>query len=64
MALLFTSIFTFAQIPMDWLDGRVSAFADWVKAAMPPGDLRDLITDGAIAGAGRVLVFVPQIMIL
>jgi ferrous iron transport protein B len=35
-----------------------------VKAAMPPGDLRDLITDGAIAGVGGVLVFLPQIMIL
>ena len=64
MTLLFVSIFTFAQIPMDWLDGRVSALADWVKSALPPGDLRDLTTDGAIAGAGRVMVFVPQILIL
>lgn len=64
MGTLFLSIFTFAQVPMDWLDGRVSALADWVKTAMPAGDLRSLITDGAIAGAGRVLVFVPQILIL
>ena len=64
MGMLFFSIFTFAQVPMDWLDDRVSLLADWVKAAMAPGDLRDLITDGAIAGAGRVLVFVPQILIL
>jgi len=64
MGTLFLSIFTFAQVPMDWLDERVSLLADWVKSAMPAGDLRDLITDGAIAGAGRVLVFVPQILIL
>ena len=64
MGTLFLSIFTFAQVPMDWLDERVSQLADWVKNAMPAGDLRDLITDGAIAGAGRVLVFVPQILIL
>ncbi|MCX6952775.1 MAG: ferrous iron transport protein B [Verrucomicrobia bacterium] len=64
MGTLFLSIFTFAQVPMDWLDERVSLLADWVKNAMPAGDLRDLITDGAIAGAGRVLVFVPQILIL
>ena len=64
MGLLFWSIFTFAQVPMEWLDNRVSVFADWVKAAMPAGDLRDLITDGAIAGVGRVIVFVPQILIL
>jgi ferrous iron transport protein B len=64
MAALFISIFTLAQYPMDWLDEHMSAIADWVKGAMPAGDLRDLITDGAIAGAGRVIVFVPQIMIL
>ena len=28
------------------------------------GDLRDLFTDGAIAGVGGVLVFLPQILIL
>lgn len=64
MTALFLSIFSFAQIPMDWLDGRVSGIADWVKSAMAPGDLRDLITDGAIGGAGRVVVFLPQILIL
>lgn len=64
MGLLFLSIFTFAQVPMDFLDDQVSALADWVKGAMPPGDLRDLISDGVIVGVGRVLVFVPQILIL
>ncbi len=64
MIALFLSIFSFAQVPMDWLDGRVSGIADWVKSAMAPGDLRDLITDGVIGGAGRVVVFLPQILIL
>lgn len=64
MGTLFLSIFTFAQFPMDLLDGWVSALADWVKNTMPAGELRDLITDGAIAGSGRVLVFVPQILVL
>ncbi len=64
MGTLFLSIFTFAQVPMDLLDGGVSALADWIKNTMPAGELRDLITDGAIAGSGRVLVFVPQILIL
>jgi ferrous iron transport protein B len=31
---------------------------------MPPGDLRDLIVDGAIAGVGGVVIFLPQILIL
>ncbi|KXU36185.1 ferrous iron transporter B [Cephaloticoccus capnophilus] len=64
MTLIFFSIFTFAEYPMDWIDGSVASFADWVKEALPEGDLRDLITDGAIAGVGGVVVFLPQILIL
>lgn len=64
MTLLFLSIFTLAEVPMNWMDGRIAAFSNWVKASMPPGDLRDLITAGAIGGVGGVLVFLPQILIL
>jgi ferrous iron transport protein B len=64
MALLFLSIFTLAEYPMNLIDAQVARLADWVKASMPAGDLRDLITDGAIAGVGGVVVFLPQILIL
>jgi ferrous iron transport protein B len=64
MTLLFLSIFTLAEYPMNWIDSHVAALGDWVKGAMAPGDLRDLITDGAIAGVGGVIVFLPQILIL
>ena len=64
MAVLFLSIFTLAQYPMDWIDGRITALADWLRGAMPPGDLRALLTDGVISGAGRVVEFLPQILIL
>ncbi|MBP6507049.1 MAG: ferrous iron transport protein B [Opitutaceae bacterium] len=64
MTLLFLSIFTFAEYPMNWIDGHVAALADWVKGVMTPGDLRSLITDGAIAGVGGVIIFLPQILIL
>jgi ferrous iron transport protein B len=64
MAALFLSIFTLAEYPMNWIDGAVSGLSDWVKAAMPAGDLRDLLTDGAIAGVGGVVIFLPQILIL
>jgi ferrous iron transport protein B len=50
--------------PMDWIGVHVAALADWVKGVMPPGDLRDLITDGAIAGVGTMVTFLPQILIL
>lgn len=64
MTLLFLSIFTFAEYPMNFIDVHMAALADWVKASMPAGDLRDLITDGAIAGVGGVIIFLPQILIL
>ncbi|MDE3084336.1 MAG: ferrous iron transport protein B [Verrucomicrobiota bacterium] len=64
MAALFLSIFTLAQYPMDWIDGQVTALANWLRAVMPAGDLRALLTDGVIAGVGRVIQFLPQILIL
>ncbi len=64
MAALFLSIFTLAEYPMGLIEDGLAALADQVKAAMPEGDLRDLITDGAIAGVGGVVVFLPQILIL
>lgn len=64
MTALFLSIFTLAEYPMGLIEDAVAAVAGWVTTAMPAGDLRDLITDGAIAGVGGVLVFLPQILIL
>ena len=64
MTVLFLSIFTLAEYPMNWIDAQVATLGAWVKGVMPPGDLRDLITDGAIAGVGGVVVFLPQILIL
>ncbi len=64
MTLLFVSIFTLAQGPMDWIDDRTAALANWVKSIMPEGDFRNLLTDGAIAGVGGIINFLPQILIL
>src|SRR4051812_31869377 len=64
MTALFISIFTLAEAPMNWIDDHVALFSTWVKHVMPEGDLRDLITDGAIGGVGGVIKFLPQILIL
>ncbi len=64
MAALFFSIFTLAEYPMNWIDAHVAALSGWVKGAMAPGDLRDLLTDGVLAGVGGIVVFLPQILIL
>ncbi len=64
MTLLFLSIFTFAEAPMNWIDDHTATLSNWVKASMADGDLRDLITAGVIGGVGGVIKFLPQILIL
>ena len=64
MVVLFFSIFTLAEYPMNWIDEHVAALGAGVKGAMAPGDLRDLLSDGIIGGVGGIVVFLPQILIL
>jgi ferrous iron transport protein B len=64
MALMFQSIFTFAEYPMNWIEAGVGWVGEAVAGLLPPGDLRSLIVDGAIAGVGAVVVFLPQICLL
>ena len=64
MTLLFVSIFSIASYPMDWIEAGFTWLSGAVQGAMPEGDLRDLLTDGVIAGVGGVVVFLPQILIL
>lgn len=64
MTLLFVSIFTIAAYPMDWIEAGFGWISALVQGALPAGDLRDLLTDGVIAGVGGVMVFLPQILIL
>ncbi|MFO1475882.1 MAG: ferrous iron transport protein B [Verrucomicrobiota bacterium] len=64
MALMFQSIFTFAKLPMHALQSGVDWLGGLVGGWIPPGDLRSLVVDGAIAGVGAVVVFLPQILLL
>ncbi len=64
MFLVFQAVFTWAKLPMDLIDNGMGLVGDWVKAHMADGMLRSLLVDGVIGGAGSVLVFLPQIIIL
>ncbi|MDP6569878.1 MAG: ferrous iron transport protein B [Candidatus Marinimicrobia bacterium] len=61
---IFQSIFTWASLPMDWIDLGIGLVGDAVITAMPPGIFRDLIVEGVVAGVGSILIFLPQILIL
>jgi ferrous iron transport protein B len=62
--LIFQAVFSWSTLPMD----AIKSTADWlggaVGAVLPEGWVRSLIVDGVIAGAGGVIVFLPQIIIL
>ncbi len=64
MLLLFSAVFTWANLPMDAIDGAMGAISDAVSARMPDGPLRSLVVDGVLAGIGAVVIFLPQILIL
>lgn len=64
MFAVFWSIFSFASIPMDAIDGALGNLGQWVGSKLPEGDLHSLIVDGVIAGIGGTLVFLPQIVLL
>ncbi len=64
MAVMFQSIFSFAELPMGWIEGIVDTVAGKVSAALGPGDFQDLLANGVIKGVGSVVVFLPQICLL
>ena len=61
---MFETTFSLGQYPMDWIEAAVGWLGDRVGTMMPDGPLRSLVVDGAIAGVGSVIVFLPQILIL
>lgn len=62
--IMFEVTFTLGQYPMDWIDAGVAVISDFISTILPEGPLKDMIIDGAIAGVGAVIVFLPQILIL
>jgi ferrous iron transport protein B len=64
LLLVFQFIFSFASIPMDFIDGLFVSLGSWFSDTLPKGMLSDLISQGIIPGIGGVLVFIPQIALL
>ena len=60
----FQAVFSWANVPMDAIKSGMAGLGDWTTTHMADGPLRSLLVNGVIAGAGGVLVFLPQILIL
>ena len=62
--LMFQAVFSWANLPMEWIRAGIDGLGDTVRHLVPAGMLQSLLVDGVLAGAGGVLVFLPQILIL
>ncbi|MCK5877524.1 MAG: ferrous iron transport protein B [Candidatus Marithrix sp.] len=61
---LFQLTFEVGSIPMDWIDAFFANLINGTKDYLGENELSSVITDGAIAGVGSVVLFLPNIMIL
>lgn len=62
--LIFQSIFAWAEVPMDLIDGFFANLSQYLKNTLPAGPLSSLLAEGVIPGLGGIFIFVPQIAIL
>ena len=61
---MFYATFKLGAYPMNWIDTAITWFGSAVSGIMQDGMLKDLLVNGIISGAGSVLVFLPNILIL
>jgi ferrous iron transport protein B len=61
---MFQAVFLGGEAPTSWIEAATAWVGQHAGALLPEGPLRSLVVDGVIAGAGGVLVFLPQILIL
>ena len=64
MFIMFQAVFAWSDAPKAWIESGVEALSNATTNILPPGLLRSMIVDGAIAGVGAVITFLPQILIL
>lgn len=64
MLFTFQAIFSWATIPMDWIDESFAFFAGFLSEMLPDSVLTNLLIEGIIPGLSGIAMFVPQIFIL
>jgi len=61
---MFQAVFSWAETPMDMIDGATVWLQGVVDGALNESWYKSLIIDGILAGVGSVVIFFPQILIL
>jgi ferrous iron transport protein B len=61
---LFQALFSWSAPAIELIEGLFASLQSVVGDAIGPGVVGELITEGVIGGAGAVVVFLPQILLL
>ncbi|MBU3015562.1 ferrous iron transport protein B [Poseidonibacter lekithochrous] len=61
---LFQLTFVLGNIPMEMIDAFFASLIDSTKEVLGDNEISSIIADGAIAGVGAVILFLPNIVIL
>lgn len=64
ISLAFFATFKLGSYPMKWIEELIRLTGNALSAMLPEGMLKDLLINGILDGAGSVLVFLPNILIL
>lgn len=61
---IFQALFSWSEMPMDFIDASFASLSEWTKDNLPSGVFTDLLSEGIIPGIGGVVIFIPQIAFL
>jgi ferrous iron transport protein B len=64
MFVMFQAVFSWSQVPIEWLGSLQAWLGDQAIRHLPDGVLRSLLVEGIINGVGSVVAYLPQILIL
>lgn len=61
---IFQSIFSWSEIPMDFIDESFASLSAYTENNLPAGVFTNLLAQGIIPGIGGIVIFIPQIAFL
>ena len=64
LMIIFQSIFSWSEVPMDFIDNCFNYLSSVTSNNLPSGVFTDLLSQGIIPGLGGIVIFIPQIAFL
>jgi len=61
---VFQALFSWSEIPMDFIDSTFASLSELARNYLPKGIFTNLLAEGIIPGIGGIVIFIPQIAFL